>query len=153
MRKTFVLDTSVVGEYLNEDSPLGVEHLFDLLALDTVKAYVTPVTLSEVIYVASRIYAEAGVRDPNTKALELVEWLLALPGVVFEPVGRDVALAVGELRKKFKLALPDLYVIATGMQRDASPLFLKLEAEMKTYENKLRKLGVTFWEEARSQFL
>lgn len=151
MRRAFVLDTSVVVEYVNEDSPYGVERLFDMLSSGYVKAYVTPVTLSELVYVAARMYAKAGIRDPNERALELVEWLLALPGVALEPVGREVAVAAGELRKSLKLALPDLYVIAVGVLRGATPLFLRLETEMKPYERELRSLGVAFWEEVRCQ--
>jgi hypothetical protein len=141
----------VIAEYLDESSPYGVERLFDALAAGAARAYVTPVTLSEVIYVAARIYSEAGVRDPNARAVELAEWLLALPGVALEPIGREAALAAGELRKRFRMALPDLYVIAVGALRGAIPLFLKLEGEMKPYEGELRRLGVAFWEELRHQ--
>jgi predicted nucleic acid-binding protein len=141
----------VIAEYLDESSPYGVERLFDALAAGAARAYVTPVTLSEVIYVAARIYSEAGVRDPNARAVELAEWLLALPGVALEPIGREAALAAGELRKRFRMALPDLYVIAVGALRGATPLFLKLEGEMKPYEGELRRLGVAFWEELRHQ--
>jgi len=141
----------VIAEYLDESSPYGVERLFDALAAGAARAYVTPVTLSEVIYVAARIYSEAGVRDPNARAVELAEWLLALPGVALEPVGREAAVAAGELRKRFRMALPDLYVIAVGALRGAIPLFLKLEGEMKPYEGELRRLGVAFWEELRHQ--
>jgi len=150
-RKAFVLDTSVIVEYLDEDSPYGVEQLFDSLAAGAVRAYVTPVTLSEVVYVAARIYAEAGVRDANARAMELIEWLLALPGVALESMGKEAAMVAGELRKKFRLALPDLCVIAVGMLRGATPLFLKLEEEMKPYGGELRELGVAFWEEVRRQ--
>ncbi len=150
-RRAFVLDTSVIAEYLDESSPYGVERLFDALAAGAARAYVTPVTLSEVIYVAARIYSEAGVRDPNARAVELAEWLLALPGVALEPIGREAAVAAGELRKRFRMALPDLYVIAVGALRGAIPLFLKLEGEMKPYEGELRRLGVAFWEELRHQ--
>jgi hypothetical protein len=141
----------VIAEYLDESSPYGVERLFDALAAGAARAYVTPVTLSEVIYVAARIYSEAGVRDPNARAVELAEWLLALPGVALEPIGREAAVAAGELRKRFRMALPDLYVIAVGALRGAIPLFLKLEGEMKPYEGELRRLGVAFWEELRHQ--
>ena len=141
----------MIAEYLDESSPYGVERLFDALAAGAARAYVTPVTLSEVIYVAARIYSEAGVRDPNARAVELAEWLLALPGVALEPVGREAAVAAGELRKRFRMALPDLYVIAVGALRGAIPLFLKLEGEMKPYEGELRRLGVAFWEELRHQ--
>jgi predicted nucleic acid-binding protein len=141
----------VIAEYLDESSPYGVERLFDALAAGAARAYVTPVTLSEVIYVAARIYSEAGVRDPNARAVELAEWLLALPGVALEPIGREAAVAAGELRKRFRMALPDLYVIAVGALRGAIPLFLKLEGEMEPYEGELRRLGVAFWEELRHQ--
>ena len=147
MRRAFALDTSVIVEYINEDSPYRVEELFDLISRGAARAYVSSVTLSEVVYVASRLYAEAGVGDPNARALEFAEWLLALPGVVLEPVGRELALAAGELRKRLRLALPDLYVVALGRLRGATPLFLRLEGEMRRYEQELRELGAAFWAE------
>ena len=79
--------------------------------------------------------------------------MLALPGVTLEAIGKEAATVAGTLRKKFRLALPDLYVIAAGRLRGATPLFLKLEEEMKPYEEELRKLGVTFWEEERHQLI
>lgn len=151
-RRVFVLDTSVIAEYVDEASPFEVDKLFDFLRAGAVRAYVSPVTISEVIYVASRMYSEAGVQDANREAIELVRWLLALPGVELETISREVAVLAGELRKKFKMALSDIYVIAVGMHRQATPLFLKRETEMAPYENELRKLGVAFWEEIRQQF-
>ncbi len=59
----------------------GVEQLFGNARKGGVSLYVTLPTLSEVLYVASKIYALAGVGDPNGEALLLALWLTARASV------------------------------------------------------------------------
>jgi len=149
--RNLVFDTSVIVEYLNEDSPYDVEKLFSAIISGSVKAYLTPVTLSEVIYTSYRIYRDAHVEKPNEEALKFSDWIKKI--FYIEEITENIAKRAGELRKKLRLALPDIYVIATGLEMGASPLFLKLEREMLVYEEELRSLGVLFWDEIRTSFL
>lgn len=64
------LDTSVIAEYLDEESPYAarIEELIQRIFESKVRAYLPSTTVSETIYVAARIYEEAGVEDPNGEA-------------------------------------------------------------------------------------
>lgn len=109
------------------------------------RLYVNYVTLSETLYVASGIYQAAKVPDPNNEALNYIIWLKRRVEVV--GIDENIALRAGELKKLLHIALPDCYVIATAEALHATPLFKKIEKEMKPIQDILRKLGVKFLEE------
>lgn len=54
-----------------------INKLFNDAIKNTVTLYVTPITISELIYAASRIYEIAAVEKPNEDAQNYVEWLNA----------------------------------------------------------------------------
>lgn len=142
-----VLDTSVLVEYIVLRSPYRpvVVKLFDRASANELELYVNAITLSEVFYVASRIYEIAGVSDPNGEALDFIEWIKSRVQVV--NVNYDIAVRAGELKKHLRIALPDCYVIASAEAVKAVPLFRRLEEEMKPVVNDLRRLGVRFLDE------
>ena len=107
--------------------------------------YVSSITLSELLYVSSRIYRAAGAKNPNQKALDFVYWVRAKTDVI--KADEDIALRAGELRKKLGIALPDCYVIASAEKIKAVPLFKEPEKEMKKVMSELRNLGVKFLNE------
>ena len=147
--KRAVLDTSVLIEYIILRSPYRsmVVKLFEKALARQLELYVNALTLSETLYVASRIYQAAGVDEPNREALDFVEWIRGRTQIV--DINQDVALKAGELKKQLHIALPDCYVIATGKTLNATPLFKRLEGEMKPVANDLRRLGVKFLDEVR----
>jgi len=142
--ESIVLDTSVLVEYIILRSPYRskVVKLFDKALKGDLRLYVSIVTLSELLYVASRIYQIAGVENPNMEALNFVEWVKSRARVV--NIDEDIALRAGELKKQLRIALPDCYVIAVAKAMEATPLFKAVEEEMKPVANNLRKLGVKF---------
>ncbi len=142
-----VLDTSVLIEYIVLRSPYRpvVIELFKKALAKQLELYVNVVTLSETLYVASRIYQVAKVDEPNREALDFIEWIRSKTRVI--NVDEGIALRAGELKKQLHIALPDCYVIAVAKTIDATPLFKKPEEEMKPIINDLRKLGVKFLEE------
>ena len=146
---SLVLDTSVLVEYIVERAPYRglVERLFEEARSGRLKLYTSPVTLSETLYVASRIYAAASLPNPNREALDYVLWLEARAEVVV--VDEEIALRAGELKKALRIALPDCYVIATAEKVGAKPLFKKLEREMEPVRNELKRLGALFLEELK----
>ncbi len=145
--KRLVLDTSVVVEYIVLRSPYRakVVMLFERASTGELELYVNTVTLSEVLYVSSRIYQVAGVDDPNREALDFVEWVKSRAHVV--GVDEGIAVRAGELKKRLRIALPDCLVIATAEAVKAVPIFKKPEEEMKPVMSSLRQLGVKFLEE------
>ena len=146
MRK-LVLDTSILVEYIVLRSPYRsrVAKLFERASARQLELYVNPVTLSETLYVVSRIYRAAGVEEPNREALDFMEWIRSRVRVV--SIDEGIALRAGELKKRLRIALPDCYVIASAEAVNATPLFKRPEEEMKPVMGDLRKLGVKFLDE------
>ena len=145
-----VPDASVFLDYIVLRSPYRplVARLFDKASSGKLKLYVSAITLSEIVYVASRIYQAAGLSDPNREALDLVEWIKSRAQII--EVNYDIAVRAGELKKKLRIALPDCYVIASAEAVRAIPLFRKVEEEMKPVLSDLRALGVKFLNELGS---
>ena len=147
MAERLALDTSVIIEYIVLRStyrPIVVK-LFNLASTGKVELYTSPITLSEVLYVVSKIYQVARVHNPNSEALDFVEWVKRRTKVV--EVNEDIMFRAGELKKQLRIVLPDCYVIATAEAVKATPVFKAVEKEMEPVLAKLRKLGVKFLEE------
>jgi predicted nucleic acid-binding protein len=147
--KRIVLDTSVLVEYILSRSPYRpkVISLLNRAMSGELKLFINTITLSEVLYVASRIYRAAGLEDPNMEALHFVEWIKGRADVV--NIDEGIAMRTGELKKQLRIALPDCYVISTAESMDAAPLFKKQESEMTPIVNILEKLGVLFLDNVR----
>lgn len=145
--KKLVLDTSVLTEYIVLRSPYRsrITKLLDNASASKLKLYVSAVTLSEVLYIASRIYQVAKVSDPNREASDFVEWIKSRVQVI--NTSEDIALRAGELKKQLHIALTECYVIASAETVEAIPLFKELEEEMKPVESDLRRLSVKFLDE------
>ncbi len=71
------LDTGVLVEYIVKRAPYRrkVIALLESAAEGNIKLYVSPITLSETIYVASRIYEASSIPNTNEEALKYIEWL------------------------------------------------------------------------------
>lgn len=125
-----MVDTGVLAEYIVRSSPhrVAVERLLEGSSRGLLDLYMTPITLSELFYVASRIYSAAGVEKSNEEALNFIGWLTKRIKVA--EVDVETAFEAGELKKKFRISLPDCYVIAVAMKLQAKALFLKPEREM-----------------------
>ena len=142
-----VLDTGVLVEYIVSRAPgrPRVVKLFQRASQGRLRLYVNLVTLSETLYAASRIYQAAGVEDPDSEALDYIEWVKSRARTI--GVDEDIALRAGELKNRLRIALPDCYVIASAEALNATPLFSRVEKEMKPVLGDLRSLGAKFLEE------
>ena len=145
------LDTSVIVEYIVEGSEF--EELVSKLLEGrlNVELYVNPVTLSEVLYVAERIYRVAGIKNSNARALEFILWLENKVKMV--EVDEFLWKTAGEIKKIFHISLPDAYAIATGIKIQGKTLFRKAEKEMEKKKEELMKKGVIFLDELSKFFL
>lgn len=144
---TFVVDTSVLIEYIVERAPYRkrAERLLDMASTGEVELYLNPVTLSETLYIASRIYEASGIRDPNGEAMNYLNWIRKR--VRLSEIHEETAIRAGELKKELRIALADCYVIATSKELGVAPLFARPEREMKPILKRMRELGVKFLEE------
>ncbi|MDT7902106.1 MAG: PIN domain-containing protein [Acidianus sp.] len=116
-----VVDTGVLVEYINESGEYHdkVKKLLE----ENNTLYVTPITLSEVMYVSYRIYNASGLNDANKYARDFVEWLSYKLKVT--EINKDITFDAGEIKKKYGLALSDCYVIATANYLRDKALFKK----------------------------
>ncbi|MCX8182532.1 MAG: type II toxin-antitoxin system VapC family toxin [Candidatus Methanomethyliaceae archaeon] len=126
----YVVDTSVLVEYIVRGAPQRskVEELLNNALKKQTELYMTPATLSELLYVVSKIYEMANVAKANEEALNYIRWLMER--VKITEVTADIAIKAGELKKRLKMALPDCYIIATAINLQTKALFLKQEKEM-----------------------
>jgi len=140
----YVVDTSVIVTYIAENLPGRdrVVELFEGASRRGVELYATCQTLSEVIYVASRIYGAAGVEEPNKRALDFTLWFMSIAKIV--DVTPEMAFRAGELRKAFRISLADCYVIAAAEHLNAKALFLKPEKEMLAKIDMIKNLPILF---------
>ena len=150
LKNKIVLDTSVLVEYIIKKSEYRklIEDIFNNAIKGELELFVNPITLSETLYVASRIYKIAKVPDPNDEALNYITWLRTKTKVI--NINEDIFINAGELKKKLHIALADCYVIATALNINATPLFKKCKKEMESILSMLKKLGVVFLEELAS---
>jgi len=144
-----VPDTSVLIEYIILGSPYRdkVAKLFDKVSMGELDLYVNTITISETLYIASRIYNAAGVDEPDAEALNFIEWVRNISQTVY--VSEDIAVRAGELKKHLRIALADCFVIATSEAVGAVSVFKTPEKEMKPILNDIRRLGVKFIDEIR----
>ncbi len=142
-----VLDTSVVLEYIIARSRFRslVEKLFMEVKTGRVELYVSTITLSEVFYVASRIYRATGVPSPNEEAERFTLWVQSRANVV--DLDTEIALVGAEYKKKLGIALPDCIVIATAWRVGGRAVFKRVEHEMKPFIDELKRMGVFFLED------
>lgn len=145
----YVTDTGVLVESIIENSPYRgpVARLLDNALRKIIELYVTPLTISELLYVASKVYEAAAVKDCNAEALNFLEWLLARAKTT--EVTPEISFKAGEIRKMLKIALPDCYVIAAAIKLQAKALFLKPEKEMLMKLEDLKKFPIIFLTEAK----
>ncbi|BCU68850.1 PIN domain-containing protein [Stygiolobus caldivivus] len=141
-----VIDTGVLIEYINEKSE-NHEKVKELIDSSDSTLYVTPISLSEVLYVSYRIYKVAGLNDANNRAKDFVKWLSFKLNVT--DINQNIIIEAGEIKEKYGIALPDCYVIATANYLKVKALFKK-EKEIVQIIDELRKdLGciITFIDE------
>jgi len=144
LSRKFSLDTSVLIEYIVKSAPyrLKVIELLEKSATGEFELYLSPIILTEALYIASRVYEIAGEENPNESALNYVTWIKKRCNVI--DIDDFISMRAGELKKALHIALPDCYVIATAEKVDAIPLFKKIEKEMKPVSEVLKKLRVKF---------
>jgi len=134
----------VLIEYIVKSAPyrLKVIELLEKSATGEFELYLSPIILTEALYIASRVYEIAGEENPNESALNYVTWIKKRCNVI--DIDDFISMRAGELKKALHIALPDCYVIATAEKVDAIPLFKKIEKEMKPVSEILKKLRVKF---------
>jgi len=135
------MDTSVIIEYINQKGELHEQAKLTFSALLTSKLEVIlphPI-LAETYYVATKIYQNLKIENPQNVASKLIEWLYRLPTTVIPSEDMTLAIEAGKAKLNYGLALTDCYVLATSKIHGCKALFKKREKEMLKNINALKK--------------
>nr|MDO8043940.1 PIN domain-containing protein [Candidatus Baldrarchaeota archaeon] len=136
-----VLDSSVIIEYIDLDGEFhgNAKLIFENLNQGKLHGLIPHPVLAETCYVAERVYAEFDPKNAGKRSKQLVKWLFSHPHLQIVADTINLAILVGELKSKFKLALTDCYVLAVSKIHDAKAIFKKREKEMQNVINIIEK--------------
>jgi predicted nucleic acid-binding protein len=128
------IDTGVWIEYINTR---GVFHPQAKAVIDSVDrgeatATLTPLTLSEIYYVAQRVYQEVHT-PPHSEifAKKLYDFIYYHPHTEVKPLDYELCLNAGIIKTKYNIAFSDCFLLALSENDNATVLFKNVENEMK----------------------
>ena len=128
------IDTGVWIEYINTR---GTLHLQAKAVVDSVNqgettAILTPLTLTEIIYVAERVYQEVYTQaESEIFARKLYDFIYYHPYVEIKPLDYELCLNAGIIKTRYNIAFSDCFLLALSEHDNASVLFKNVESEMK----------------------
>ncbi|MFQ6086250.1 MAG: PIN domain-containing protein [Candidatus Bathyarchaeia archaeon] len=136
-----VLDSGVIAERANVTGRLypHSRSIFRSIERGKLRAIVVPPTISEVYYVLWRLYEIQGTGDPEKKAYSFCEYIYYLPGVEIADTTLKLSVESGRIKKRYKLALTDSYVLAASKLYGCKAVFRHREAEMRAVIEPLSK--------------
>ena len=140
----FAIDTSVWIESIVENAKYHNIALkfIDGLERGEIQSVITPITVSEVFYVAYRVYRTVGMphNDAERKAELFFEKLYSHKNIRVI-LNKEITLLAGKIKSKYNISLSDSYILALAKNKSAVPLFRAPEKEM---EGKIKKLKEEF---------
>ncbi|MGQ4834165.1 MAG: type II toxin-antitoxin system VapC family toxin [Candidatus Asgardarchaeia archaeon] len=140
----FAVDTSVWIESIIKDAKYYhiASRFIESLDRGAIHAMLTPITASEVFYIAYRVYRALGATHINAenKARMFFERLYTHKNIRVI-LNKEIALLAGKIKSEFGISLSDSYILALAEYMHAVPLFRAPEKEMK---NKMKKLKERF---------
>jgi len=128
------IDTGVWIEYINTR---GTLHLQAKAVVDSVNqgettAILTPLTLTEIIYIAERVYQEVYTQaESEIFARKLYDFIYYHPYVEIKPLDYELCLNAGIIKTRYNIAFSDCFLLALSEHDNASVLFKNVENEMK----------------------
>jgi predicted nucleic acid-binding protein len=157
----FALDTSVLIEFIDEsgDFHSQANAVVDRVTNGQLTAVLPHPTFAELYYVSCRIYEKVAEEhnrrneeSPESRAGDLIRWLYKSPNIIVPENTIELAIEAGNIKKEFRLALPDSYVMAAAKLNQCQALFKGRETEMKRGDKLARlktdhKIGLVFLED------
>jgi predicted nucleic acid-binding protein len=134
------LDTGAIAEYIDLAGTFHSQanSIFDNISAGKILGLIAHPILAETYYVSIRIYERLQVERPETRARNLLEWLYRAPNFKLAESTLELALAAGEIKREFGLALTDAYVIASSKLYKGKAVFRTKEKEI---QEKITQLG------------
>jgi len=128
------IDTGVWIEYINIRGVLHpqAKAVVDSVIQGKVTAVLTPLTLTEIFYVAQRVYQEVHTRSQSEiLAKKLYDFIYYHPHVEVKTLDYELCLNAGIIKSRYNIALSDSFLLALSEHNNATILFKNLESEMK----------------------
>jgi len=136
------IDTGVWIEYINTHGALHpqAKTVIDSVDQGEATAILTPLTLTEIYYVAERVYQE--VHTPlqsEILAKKLYDFVYYHPHVEVKQLEYKLCLNAGIIKTKYNIAFSDCFLLALSEHDNATVLFKNVENEMKRNIKELNK--------------
>jgi len=128
------IDTGVWIEYININGALHplAKSVVDSVNRGEATAILTPLTLTEIFYVAERVYQE--VHTPiqsEALAKKLYDFVYYHPHVEVRPLDYELCLNAGIIKTRYNIAFSDCFLLALSEHDNLTVLFKNIESEMK----------------------
>jgi predicted nucleic acid-binding protein len=136
------IDTGVWIEYINTGGTLHpqAKAVIDSVNRGETTAILTPLTLTEICYVAERVYREV---HPQTQsailARKLYDFVYHHPHVEIKPLDYELCLNAAIIKSRYNIAFSDCFLLALSENDNVTILFKNLESEMKRNIKELNK--------------
>ena len=145
------IDTGVWIEYINTRGVLHdqAKAVIDSVNQGKITAILTPLTLTEVFYVAERVYQEVYTQSKSQiLARKLYDFIFYHPYAEIKPLDYELCLNAGIIKTKYNIALLDCFLLAMSEHNNTTVLFKNLESEMKQNKQELiKRFDIRFLED------
>lgn len=136
------IDTGVWIEYINTRGALHpqAKAVIDSVDHGEATAILTPLTLTEIYYVADRVYQEVHT-PPQSEILakKFYDFVYYHPHVEVKQLEYKLCLNAGIIKSKYNIAFSDCFLLALSEHDNTTVLFKNVENEMKRNIKELNK--------------
>jgi len=136
------IDTGIWIEYINTNGKLHSEAKAVIESVNSGKitAILTPLTLTEILYVSKRVYQEVhSSQKSETLAKKLYDFVYYHPHVEVKPLDYELCLNAGMIKSKYNIAFSDCFLLALSKHDNTIAIFKNIESEMKDNLKNLKK--------------
>jgi predicted nucleic acid-binding protein len=145
------IDTGIWIEYINTNGKLHsrAKAVIDSVNSGKANAILTPLTLTEIFYVAKRVYQEVySSLQSETLAKKLYDFVYYHPHVEIKPLDYELCLKAGMIKSKYNIAFSDCFLLALSKHGNTIAIFKNIESEMKdNLENLNKDFNIKFLED------
>ena len=124
-----IIDTSVIIEMINVKGKYHAHASIIKREIDNdrLKVYIPFPNLSEIYYIAYRIYSHLGI--DTQKAKNLVQWLLYHKNVIIHHLSLDIIFLAGDIKNKYHISIMDSFNFALAKLLNKKLIFKSKEME------------------------
>ncbi|VVB96586.1 tRNA(fMet)-specific endonuclease VapC [uncultured archaeon] len=136
------IDTGVWVEYINTSGALHTQAkaVVESVNRGETDAVLTPLTLTEIYYVAERVYQEVYMPPQSeTLAKKFYDFVYHHPHVEIKPLEYELCLKAAMIKSRYNIAFSDCFLLALSENDNAQVLFKNVESEMKQNIKELNK--------------